>query len=346
MNTFFKKHFWVVNLAGVALLAFVAAGAISDFIAGKLFLLPAAKWSAPGEDRPAADSTAGELGRVPASEQALKELSDRRIFRLDDPTPPPVVAEPDTPKEEPKEEPKASGELSESQLPINLMGTFVSAVPDYSYATLQIEGEPKIASLGSEYLDGKAKIVKIARGHVVLREEAAYTYIRLWADKTAQAAPTPGMPMPPGGPGGRPPIGKPVPAPGETPPPVADANLGDTLSTPNEGITKTGAYEYTLDRKMLDKQLADISKLQQEARVVPHYQDNQYQGFKLVGVRPGSLYRAIGIRSGDIVKSVNGTAIDSPTKALELFEQLKSSSNIAVEIERRGQPKTLTYSIQ
>jgi len=347
MNTFFKKHFWVVNLAGAALLAFVAAGAISDVIAGKLFLMPAAKWGTPrggGSDDPAL----ADLGRVPSSEQALKELTSRRIFRLDDPTPP-VVAEPETPPpEEPKPEPPASGELAESQLPINLMGTFVSAVSDYSYATLQIEGEPKIASLGSEYLDGKAKVMKIARGHIVLREDQSYTYVRLWADKSAKAAlpAGPGGMLPPGRPGG-PPIGKPVgPTPGATPPPVGDANLGDAMATPTEGITKTGAYDYTLDRKMIDKQLADISKLQQEARVVPHYQDNQYQGFKLVGVRPGSLYRAIGIRSGDIVKSVNGTAIDSPTKALELFEQLKKSSNIAVEIERRGQPKTLSYTIQ
>ncbi|MCC6620244.1 MAG: hypothetical protein IT385_03265 [Deltaproteobacteria bacterium] len=347
MNTFFKKHFWVVNLVGVALLAFVAAGVVSDVIAGKLFLMPAAKWSQPKGPLGNEDPALADLGRVPSSEQAHKELTSRRIFRLDDPTPP-VVAEPETPPpEEPKPDPSATGELVESQLPINLMGTFVSAVTDYSYATLQIEGEPKIASLGSEYLDGKAKVMKIARGHIVLREDQAYTYVRLWADKTAQAPPTPmpGGPLGPGRPGG-PPLGKPVPTPGTTPPPVADANLGDTMATPNEGITKTGAYDYTLDRKMIDKQLADISKLQQEARVVPHYQDNQYQGFKLVGVRPGSLYRALGIRSGDIVKSVNGTPIDSPTKALELFEQLKKSSNIAVEIERRGQPKTLSYTIQ
>ncbi len=343
MNTFFKKHFWVVNLVGAALLAFVAAGGISDFIAGKLFALPAAKWGQPKGSLGGEDPGTAELGRVPPGEKALEELSSRRIFRLDDPAPA-VVAEPDTTPVEPTPETKPTGELTESTLPINLMGTFVSSLTEYTYATLQIEGEPKIASLGSEYLDGKAKVVKIARGHIVLREDQAYTFIRLWADKTAQAGPSPmgpGGPMTPGRPGG--PLGKPVPTPGTTPPPVAE--LGDTMN-PSEGITKTGAYDYTLDRKMIDKQLADISKLQSEARVVPHYQDNQYQGFKLVGVRPGSLYRAIGIRSGDIVKSVNGTAIDSPTKALELFEQLKSSSQIAVEIERRGQPKTLNYNIQ
>jgi len=145
------------------------------------------------------------------------------------------------------------------------------------------------------------------------------------------------------GPGGRPPPVVPTPA---TPTPPVSGVEGAGADEVAQGVTKTGAYDYTLDRKMLDKQLADLSKLQSEARVVPHYKDNSYQGFKLVGVRPGSLYRAIGIRSGDVITAVNGNKIDSPNKALELFEQLKSSSNISVEIERRGQPKTLGYTIQ
>ena len=345
MNTFLKKNFWVVNLAGIALLAFVAAGVVSDFIAGKLFALPAARWTTPKEPSDGVGGM-GDLGRVTQSEKASEELASRRIFRLDDPAPPATDIATEKPEETPKEEPKPSNELAESQLPINLMGTFVSAVPDFTYATLQIQGEQKIASVGNEYLDGKAKVVKIARGHIVLREDASYTYVRLWADKTAQATPIPGGPggMRPGRDGN--PLAQPMPVGdnGATPPTTAVA-AGDGTN-PSEGVTKTGPYDYTLDRKMLDRQLADTAKLQSEARVVPHYQDNQYGGFKLVGVRPGSLYRTIGIRSGDIVTAVNGNKIDSPTKALELFEQLKSSSNISVEIERRGQPKTLSYTIQ
>ena len=55
---------------------------------------------------------------------------------------------------------------------------------------------------------------------------------------------------------------------------------------------------------------------------------------------------SIGIRSGDVIKSINGKPIDSPNKALDLFEQLKNSSNINLDIERRGQPKQLNYDIK
>ena len=97
---------------------------------------------------------------------------------------------------------------------------------------------------------------------------------------------------------------------------------------------------------MLDEQLQDLSKLGTQARVVPNYRNGKYEGFKLVGVRPGSLYRAIGVRSGDVIKSINGNAIDSPNKALDLFDKLKNSSHIDLDIERRGQPKQFAYDIK
>lgn len=341
MNTLFKKYFWAVKLLGIALLALVSAGVVNDVIAGKLFALPSA-----GKALDAGDGKGGpintEFGRVATGVNAASDLTARRVFHLEPPPPPPVVEEPkpDTPSEPVAQ----NGELEQSSLPINLMGTFVAALPDYSYANLTIDGEHKIASPGSEYLDGKARVIKIAPGHIVLKEDTRYTYVRLWADPS-QVPKVPATPVGPGAPGG-PNSGRPTPMtppqPPTTPPPTDGAG-GDEVAA---GVTKTGAYDYTIDRKMIDKQLADLPTLQSQARVVPHYKDNAYQGFKLVGVRPGSLYRAIGIRSGDVITAVNGNKIDSPNKALELFEQLKSSSNISVEIERRGQPKTLGYTIQ
>lgn len=113
-----------------------------------------------------------------------------------------------------------------------------------------------------------------------------------------------------------------------------------------DGIKKTGKNQYRIDREMLNEQLDDLQSLSKGARVIPHYKDGRPQGFKIVGVRPGSLYSHIGVRSGDVLKGVNGEEITSPNKALELYEQLKNSSNVNVEIERRGRPVNLEYSIQ
>ena len=83
-----------------------------------------------------------------------------------------------------------------------------------------------------------------------------------------------------------------------------------------------------------------------QARVIPHYRGGKPQGFKIVGVRPGSLYSHIGLRSGDVIKGVNDEAITSPNKALELYEKLKSEDAVSVDIERRGRKITNEYSIK
>jgi general secretion pathway protein C len=113
-----------------------------------------------------------------------------------------------------------------------------------------------------------------------------------------------------------------------------------------EGIKKTGKGSYDIDKNSLNEWLDDIGTLSRQARVIPHYRGGKPQGFKIVGVRPGSLYTNLGIRSGDILKSVNGEEVTSPTKALELYEKLKTSDNVTLDIERRGRKATYEYNIK
>jgi type II secretion system protein C len=347
MNTLFKKHFWVIKLAGTALLALVTAGIVSVVIGARFFVLPSPPANA---DNAAGNTTEGAAdGRIDTAVNALQQLRNRRIFNADwpDAAKPAKPAEPES--TEPKPEDAAGGpgdKLEPSKLPITLLGTFVAASPDYSYANLQISGENKIASVGSTYLDGQATVMRIAPGHIILKEASAYTYVLVWATRDAAAAAPPNDPnynlkgAMPGSPG------KGGPPPTVSSPTPTENEAGEGAESAAAGVTKTGAYDYQVSRSMIDKELQDMAKLQREARVVPHFKDNQYQGFKLVGVRPGSLYRSLGIRSGDIITSVNGNRIDNPGKALELFEQLKKSANITVDIERRGQPRQLSYTIQ
>lgn len=111
-------------------------------------------------------------------------------------------------------------------------------------------------------------------------------------------------------------------------------------------VNKTGENAYQIDRAGLDEVLNDLGALASQARVIPHYKDGKPEGFKVVGVRPASLYSQIGVRSGDVIKAVNDEEINSPNKALELFEKLKNSNNVTVSIERRGRPVNFDYTIK
>lgn len=112
-----------------------------------------------------------------------------------------------------------------------------------------------------------------------------------------------------------------------------------------KGIKKVGANSYEVEQSEIDGALANLSKLATQARVVPAFEGGQSIGFKLFSIRPKSLYAKIGLKNGDIVTRINGYELNSPDKALEIYQKLKDSKQINVDLKRRGKPTTLDYSI-
>jgi type II secretion system protein C len=196
----------------------------------------------------------------------------------------------------------------------------------------------KLARVGYE-IDEEVRIAQIARTYIVIERDESFECVLLWGEKR----PSSGRP-------GR----------------LGSSNLRNRYKSPtarpprnsrssrnkiarkdySRGVAKISEWDYKIDRTMLDEELSDMTSLTQGAKIVPNIVGGKYRGFRLVGVRSNSLYRAIGLQSGDSIRRVNGIEIDSPTKALQLFEQLRKSNKIAVDIDRRGQPKTLNYSVQ
>ena len=69
---------------------------------------------------------------------------------------------------------------------------------------------------------------------------------------------------------------------------------------------------------------------------MPSFKNGVANGFKLFSIQPGSLYASIGIENGDVVQRVNGYEMNSPEKALELYQKLKESGHVTIELERGG----------
>jgi general secretion pathway protein C len=61
---------------------------------------------------------------------------------------------------------------------------------------------------------------------------------------------------------------------------------------------------------------------------------------------PGSIYTKLGIQEGDVLKEVDGERLDSPAKAMELYNGLRTRTNLKISGERNGQPFTMTYNIR
>jgi general secretion pathway protein C len=69
-------------------------------------------------------------------------------------------------------------------------------------------------------------------------------------------------------------------------------------------------------------------------RIVPELAAGKLLGVRLFGIQPKGAFAAIGLQNGDRLEAINGLAMNSPERALELFATLRSTSDFDLRIAR------------
>lgn len=109
-------------------------------------------------------------------------------------------------------------------------------------------------------------------------------------------------------------------------------------------ISQIKPNQYAVNRSFVRRQLQS-PKLLTQALILP----DSSGGFKLRAVSSDSVYADAGLKSGDIVKSVNGQAINTVDQAMKLYRKLGGIdriSSVNVDIERNGSKQRLQYRVQ
>ena len=130
------------------------------------------------------------------------------------------------------------------------------------------------------------------------------------------------------------------------PPRPAPAAAAAAPAATNPHIQQVAENQYTIDRSEVDNALDNMNQLFTQIRAVPHFDGGKSIGFRLFAIRQNSIFDQIGLRNGDIIQNINGTEINDPSQALQLFQQLRNESDLSVEIQRNKQPVTLKLSIR
>jgi general secretion pathway protein C len=218
--------------------------------------------------------------------------------------------------------------LGEGQMPPPCDGAtrLVAAIydqraPEWSFASLSTgSGSPLLYRIGNE-VEGK-EIDSVYPEAVFLKQQSG-ALCSLTMFKPANA---------------------PAPPPAKPAEPVASATNSADADT-DRGINKQSETQYQVQRSLVDKLLSNQAELMRSARVVPHEVNGRVVGVKLYGIRRSSLLGKLGIQNGDMLRTINGFDMSSPDTALEAYAKLRSASNLAVSLERRGAPVTMEYQI-
>ena len=210
------------------------------------------------------------------------------------------------------------GEGVESTLRATLVGTIVADDTQWSMAMITdlAASETDVYRVDQTVME-EAKVVAILSRKVILNHNGTLEYIELQEKAEPKNR-----------------------RPGKQPRTAAG---GDKVG---KGIKKVGKDKWAIDREEIDKTLSNLNSIAMQARIVPSFKNGEANGFKLFAIRPNSLYSKLGIQNGDIIHKINGFAINSPDKALEIYQKLKNARSIDIELTRRGKSKKLNYGIE
>ncbi|MGE0764033.1 MAG: type II secretion system protein GspC [Bdellovibrionales bacterium] len=246
-----------------------------------------------------------------SSRTDYNSVSDRNLFNADGMIPPALSSKD---KGDPTDD---NSPAVLSQLPLKLEGTIVHLNAKRSVATVTVQAKNETqAFMLDDEIEGLAKITKIERRKLTFRNlnNNRLEYIEIPKD----SALTFGL-------------------------------RGQETAGESSEISRQGDFDFSLRREDLNKYTSDLSSILNQARMVPNIvpgSGGRVDGFRFVSIQPNSIYEKLGFKMGDVIKEVNGEPVNSPTKAMELYNALRSEARIKLSVERDGRNEAFTYEVK
>jgi type II secretory pathway component PulC len=138
--------------------------------------------------------------------------------------------------------------------------------------------------------------------------------------------------------------------PGEAPLPEAPAAPASAAPAPRAaapatceaflrpGVLRRGTVVRAVDR--------GLGKWLQGVKVAPVREAGRFRGWRVESLYPDDpCFRSLDLREGDVVTAVNGTSLERPEQANDVFQSLRSARALRVELVRGANPRTVTLQI-
>jgi general secretion pathway protein C len=192
---------------------------------------------------------------------------------------------------------------------LNLVLAGVIASGAGGYALISVNGQPQESFAVGQTITDSAVLQAVYPDRVVIRRNGALESLLLEGADNSQPLAEVAMPA-----------------------------INQTAGVSGAIVRETGANQYMVARDQLAAQMRTPEFLKQ-ATLVP----SSGGGFLVRQIQPGSLYEKLGVRAGDVIKSVNGQPINTAEDAIRLYQQMSSISSVQMEITRGGKNESLNY---
>ncbi|HHB93900.1 MAG TPA: hypothetical protein ENK88_01960 [Campylobacterales bacterium] len=116
--------------------------------------------------------------------------------------------------------------------------------------------------------------------------------------------------------------------------------------TKDDIVDSEDGTEKIVSKGLLSSYTKDIDKVWKDIGIGEHKVNGVLDGFKVNFVKKGSDFEKLGLRRGDILKSVNGQELNSYNAAFSFYKEMNSIENLTLSIKRNNQDMELEYEIK
>jgi len=110
-------------------------------------------------------------------------------------------------------------------------------------------------------------------------------------------------------------------------------------------IVEIGDNRWEIPREEADKARSNLNALLKTARMVPKIENGETIGFTIVNIQSGTFLDLLGLKVGDVLVQINEVELNSPEKALQIFQQVREANNLTLGLLRNGSRQTFEYTI-
>jgi general secretion pathway protein C len=125
--------------------------------------------------------------------------------------------------------------------------------------------------------------------------------------------------------------------------PATSSDVAAASRTEGE-VTDAGDHKI-VDRSLLKHYAKNMDDIYKNIGIAEIKEGSTLKGFKITFVKRGSPFAKLGVRRGDIIKSINGQEINSYNSAFNMYKNIQNVDNLTLVIQRGKEEMELEYEI-
>ncbi|WP_295419916.1 PDZ domain-containing protein [Sulfurovum sp.] len=100
-----------------------------------------------------------------------------------------------------------------------------------------------------------------------------------------------------------------------------------------------------IDRALLEHYAKNMDDIYKNIGITEVKKGGDLKGFKITFVRKGSPFAKLGVKRGDVIKTINGQEINSYNAAFKMYKNIQNIENATLVIQRGKEEMELEYEI-